>query len=121
MRNLDTLRRMTKRAVKAGQAMLVEVGAVTHNESLFTSIHAEPEVARKLEAMRDTDSRLMKLGKKQGYTMDLAKYGDMVYATGKMQSDLASENDSFHAMRQLAMVGAAENTRNLAGGLHSRE
>jgi hypothetical protein len=88
-----------KRAIKKGIAFLVpDSGKALYQagRKMLAKIKSEPETKRKLDQIRETDSRLERIGKKQGkFTFDLSKYQGREYGIGTMESDISRENDAF--------------------------
>ena len=114
----------SKHAIKHHLAMSIDhFGQIIYGQMRKLQRQIHSEVAPKLQAMRDAEDALNGTGRieNQNFVFDLKKYMPTFATMGKLEPELASVNDSFYAMRQLAMVRAGEHTRSLAGGSHSRE
>lgn len=94
-------------------------------QNMLAKIHRE--IAPELDAMRRADAILdnctkgrPETGRNETEAGSLDKY-NVSYRMGTIPGSLARENDNFASLRVASMNKAGEDTRNLAGGSHSRE
>lgn len=84
-----------KRAIKKGIVSIIpdslnDIRAITGK--MFNLIHKE--VKAKIDVLRDAESRLERVGKKQGFVFDLGKYHTTGYEMGTIGKDNSAEDNN---------------------------